>query len=133
MKKVLLFLLSLLLLVACEDRQRVVTPTSDQAKLVMDKKQYDFGTLTDDNGVVEHTFQFVNEGREKLVINRIHAYCHCTAVDYPKEPIKPGHASKIKVYLNTRDLSPGHFTRTIEIFHNGIGGQTLIFVRGEKI
>lgn len=133
MKKVLLFLLSLLLLVACEDRQRVVTPTSDQAKLVMAKELYYFGTLTDDDGIVEHTFQFVNEGREKLVINRIHAYCHCIAVDYPKEPIKPGHASKIKVYLNTHDLTPGHFTRTIEIFHNGIGGQTAIFVRGEKI
>ena len=95
--------------------------------------EYNFGALTDDDQIVEHDFRFVNEGSEKLVISKVQAHCHCTAVDYPKEPIKPGHGNKLKVYLNVRDLSPGYFTRTIEVYPSGNTDKQTIFIKGEKL
>lgn len=115
-----------------KDRGRVTEPKHIHAHLLMEQTEWNFGLLTDANGTVEHEFTIINDGNEPLAIANIQAYCSCTEVEYDKAPIRPGHAIKLKVRLNTHDLSPGHFTRTIEVYTDGNRGRATIFLRGEK-
>ncbi len=132
MKKLTIILLLTSFVLACKDKNRVVEPQDGPAKLVMLETEYNFGELSNNNEVVEHEFHFVNKGSKKLVISKVRPLCHCTVVDYPKEPVKPGHEGVFKVYLDVNELSPGFFTRTIEIYSNGDTERATLFIRGNK-
>ena len=130
MKRIIYFLLLLPLLVACEDKGRMVKPNEGPAHLRITELEYDFGKIDSSKDVLAHEFSFVNDGSEKLVITNVNNFCHCTETEYPKEPIKPGHGGKIKVMLKVRDLTPGYFSRTIEISTNR--NSVRINVKGTK-
>lgn len=132
MKRLTIILLLTMLVFSCKDKNRVVEPLGGPAKLVMLETEYNFGELTNNDDIVEHDFHFVNKGSKKLVISKVHPLCHCTVVDYPKEPVKPGHEGAFKVYLDVNELSPGFFTRTIEIYSNGDTERATLFIRGNK-
>lgn len=129
-KRIFYFLLVLSLLVACEDKNRVVKPNDGPAHLRMIEQEYDFGNVDSYKDVLTHEFSFVNDGSEKLIITDVKNFCHCTHTEYPKEPIKSGHGGKITVTLDARDLTPGFFSRTIEISTNR--NSVRIVVKGTK-
>ncbi|WP_373520268.1 DUF1573 domain-containing protein [Aquiflexum sp.] len=62
--------------------------------------EYDFGTI-DEGKVVEHLFNFTNNGQAPLVISNITASCGCTSPDWTKTPIKPGDEGFVKVVFNS--------------------------------
>jgi hypothetical protein len=72
--------------------------------IVFEKEVYDYGTIK--QGVkVEYDFKFTNTGKNDLIISDAYSSCGCTIPEYPKEPIKPGESSKIKVLFNSAGRS----------------------------
>jgi len=94
--------------------------------------EFNFGTVKDGAGFEFHDFHFRNDGKDPLVISKIETYCHCTAVKYPQEPIKPGEEGVINLRLDCGDVSPGFFSRDIDVYYNGKGSPVRLTVSGKK-
>ncbi len=75
---------------------------------------FDFGTIDEDGGVVEHTFAFKNVGTDPVVILMANSSCGCTIADYTREPIVAGGESTISVDFDPMG-QPGTITKSIEI------------------
>lgn len=62
--------------------------------------EYDFGNISEGK-VVEHVFNFTNNGQAPLVISNITASCGCTSPDWTKTPVQPGQQGFVKVVFNS--------------------------------
>ncbi len=135
MNRIFVLLVSALLLlcVSCKDKGRIVEPKAGPAHLMVEDSEFNFGYVNDADGILQKDFLIVNDGSEPLVISNVHAHCHCTEVDYPKKPIRPGHGARVTVRLDVRSLSTGYFSRTIDFYPNGGGSPTRVEVKGEKL
>ncbi len=78
--------------------------------------EIDFGTHNEGD-VLDTIFNFTNTGKLPLVITKVKTTCGCTTPFWPKEPIKPGEKSQIKVRFNTNH-KPGKQSKTITIHAN---------------
>lgn len=97
-----------------ETRGSSITPVNAQSTQVADpstlgafefpETEYDFGTINEGQ-VVEHVFNFTNNGEAPLVISNITASCGCTSPDWTKTPIKPGEDGYVKVMFNSTSKS----------------------------
>ena len=97
------------------------------AEIKFEKEDHDFGTVANGgNGVTE--FKFTNTGKEPLVITNARGSCGCTVPDWPKEPIKPGASSAIKVSYDTKRVGP--FTKTVTVTHNTNSETTILTIHG---
>ncbi|MBL7796988.1 MAG: DUF1573 domain-containing protein [Saprospiraceae bacterium] len=65
---------------------------------------------------VERSIEARNISTEDLVILNVISGCHCTVVDWPKEPIPPGKSGFIKVVFDA--LKEGEFYKVISISTN---------------
>jgi len=80
----------------------------------------EFDTLTYDFGLLEKgspaicTFDFVNKGKQPLVITRVKSSCGCMVPEWPRQPFAPGEKGSIKVQYNTQIT--GSFQKTIYIY-----------------
>ena len=81
-----------------------------------DSSSYDFGTIQE-GAVVEHTFNFRNDGKYPLILNNITSSCGCTTPEWPKEPIEPNATSSIKVRFDSKNKS-GPQVKTITVYAN---------------
>lgn len=114
----------------CKDKNRVVEPHDGPAHILLKETEHNFGQLDGSESVVSHEFQLINDGGEPLVINEVENFCHCTHVEFPKEPIRPGHAVTLTFYLNVDDVS-GYFIRDVIVHTNA--GNARIQVKGERV
>ena len=95
---------------ALETSNTAVTPVNAQATQVADastlgqfefsQMEHDFGTIAEGE-VIEHLFNFTNNGQAPLVISNITASCGCTSPDWTKTPVKPGETGFVKVVFNS--------------------------------
>jgi hypothetical protein len=121
MKQVFLSAMSLLVggLFALNVNAQEIT-TSEAAKpslaeITFDKDVHDYGTIKQGaNGVYE--FKFKNTGKEPLIISNAQGSCGCTVPDWPKQPIRPGETSAIKVSYDTKRI--GAINKTVTIYSN---------------
>lgn len=65
-----------------------------------DEMVHNFGNVTEGEKV-EYDFKFTNTGDKDLLITDATSSCGCTVPDWPKEPIKPGQSSYMKVVFNS--------------------------------
>ncbi|WP_298153709.1 DUF1573 domain-containing protein [Flavobacterium sp.] len=98
---------------------------------VMDftEKEFDFGSIQQGDKV-EHTFVFKNTGDTDLLITRAIGSCGCTVPDYPKNPIKPGEKSQIKVSFNSANKH-GKNRKSVTITANTIKKQEQIYIKAD--
>lgn len=110
-------------------QSETVTLSSEaQAKMSMEKKSHDFGTI--EEGVqATVTFTFKNTGNAPLILNSVRASCGCTTPKWTKEPIAPGSEGVVTAIYNSKGR-PGNFTKTITVKHNGEGGTEFLTIRG---
>jgi len=110
-------------------QSETVTLSSEaQAKMSMEKKSHDFGTI--EEGVqATVTFTFKNTGNAPLILNSVRASCGCTTPKWTKEPIAPGSEGVVTAIYNAKGR-PGNFTKTITVKHNGEGGTEFLTIRG---
>ncbi len=63
---------------------------------------FNFGTLSEGE-TINHSFEFVNEGKSPLVLSFVEGSCGCTVMkDWPKEPIAPGKKGEINVEFKSK-------------------------------
>jgi hypothetical protein len=87
-----------------------------QANTFFDTLQYDFGKVKQGD-TVEHIFRFTNKATIALVIADVKTTCSCTASEYPKNPIKPGESSFIKIAFDSTDKL-GQYAKGVNIDTN---------------
>ena len=106
------------------------TMAQKDAQIKFDELTHDFGTFSESNPVVTHTFTYTNVGEKPLVINQAVASCGCTVPEYTKTPILPGQKGEIKVTSNGTGKFPGHFKKSITVRTNGAVEMTRLYIEG---
>ncbi len=90
--------------------------TGPADEMVFKTEVHDFGTVQE-GPAADYEFEFKNNSKEPIVIDRVQASCGCTTPSYSKEPILPGKAGTIKASYNTQGR-PGPFTKSITAYTN---------------
>jgi hypothetical protein len=93
-----------------ENNNTAVTPVNAQTTTSADpstlgqfqfsEEEFDFGNINEGQ-VVEHIFNFTNNGQAPLVISNITASCGCTSPEWTKTPVNPGEQGFVKVVFNS--------------------------------
>jgi len=103
--------------------------TADAAAIRFDDLNYNFGTITQGEKVT-YAYKFKNTGKSPLIISSAEASCGCTVPEVPKEPIKPGDESEIKVVFNSAGKL-GRIDKQVTVSSNGIPNVIALHLTGE--
>lgn len=89
-------------------------------KMVFKSTQLDMGTayLSDTTTVYSVDFTFKNKGKADLLITRVTPDCHCTTVEYPKDPIPPKETGTIRAIFDHKIFLPGELVKSIYLRTN---------------
>ncbi|MGB0888630.1 MAG: DUF1573 domain-containing protein [Vicingaceae bacterium] len=136
MKKVLFTFGLLACIVGGVSAQVAATPNQvkvenpNAAKMTFETEVVDYGTIEQGaDGVRE--FKFTNTGKEPLIISNARGSCGCTVPTWPKNPIKPGESSVIKVKYDTKRL--GAINKSVTITSNAATATKVIRIKGKII
>ena len=119
MKSKLAFILPIALFLSLASLQaqsmKIGDPSKNEGKVEWIPMQIDAGKVP--YGVpVEHAYQVKNVSQDSLVILNVKSGCHCTVVDWTKEPIPPGKSGSIKITYDA--LREGEFYKVIAVTTN---------------
>ena len=96
---------------------------------------HDFGKVKK-GPVAEHTFEFVNVGKEPLIVQDVTPSCSCTKVEWDKQPVLPGKTGHITLGVKTSELT-GVFNKSVYIRSNAIvpNGEKryTIYLKGDSV
>ena len=93
---------------------------------------FDFGTVSEGH-VVQHTFEFVNDGPGQALLADVSTTCGCTvAGTWPREPLEPGTQGQIDVTFDTHDKS-GVQDKVVSVVANTNPGVVRLHLRGEVV
>jgi hypothetical protein len=132
MKKVILsmgFMLSMALAGQLKAQPGVTPDPSNPnaADVVFETELIDYGTI-EHNADGNREFKFKNTGKEPLIISNCTGSCGCTVPTWPKEPIKPGETSSIKVHYATDRV--GAFEKTVTVTSNAKSATKVLKIKG---
>ena len=105
---------------------------AQEAVIEFKEKEFDFGTIKEEDGKATTTFEFTNTGDAPLVINGVSASCGCTTPDWSREPIAPGATGFVKASYDTAGR-PGPFRKSITVKSNASEQSVLLFIVGDVI
>ncbi len=72
-----------------------------QPKLVLDKKEHNFGMISEAGDVITTEIKFTNTGKQLLKIYNMDPSCGCISVKAPKKELQPGESMMVKVIFDT--------------------------------
>jgi hypothetical protein len=119
---------------AIADPNAAPTEPVDPATLTsikFDRYEHNFGKI-DEGKSVETVFKFTNSGSKDLIISDAKGSCGCTVPYFPKEPIKPGASSEIKVSYDSKGKS-GVQNKSVTITANTDPAITTLNITSEVI
>lgn len=135
MKKILLGILSLSILAACNNAGSATTSdnadATGKAAIKFEKDVFDFGKINPGDKV-NHKYKFVNTGKSPLIITDSYATCGCTKPEWPHTPIKPGGSGVIDVTFNSAGKS-GLQDKQITVVANTEPNHTVVHLIGEVL
>ena len=105
---------------------------SQNDTFTFDKKEHDFGNITESGGEVECVFTFTNTGDSPLTITKVTASCGCTAPSWTKEPVAPGQQGYINAKFNPKGRS-GNFTKLLAVYSNGAPKRMSLKIKGHIV
>ena len=76
--------------------------------------KHNFGAFHEDEGTVECTFRYVNDGDAPLSITAARTSCGCTLPHYTREPLAPGDTAYVTVSYDPTGR-PGRFSKNVYI------------------
>ena len=94
-----------------------------------DETSYDWGTIPEGDKMT-HVFKFKNTGTNDMIISDAHGSCGCTVPEWPKEPIKPGKMSQIKVIFDSKGKA-GDQTKSVTITANTEPTNMVLMIKGK--
>ncbi len=102
-----------------------------QTKIGFPEAQWNFGTIKQGD-IVKHNFVFTNEGENDLILEDVKPTCGCTALDWPREPVKPGESGTIVTQFNSRGKL-GQQKKYFTIRYNGTPETERVSFRGNVV
>ena len=94
-----------------------------------DETSYDWGTIAENEKMI-HVFKFKNTGTNDMIISDAHGSCGCTVPEWPKEPIKPGKSSQIKVIFDSKGKA-GDQSKSVTITANTEPTNMVLMIKGK--
>ena len=82
--------------------------------MVFETYEWDFGQINEADGVVEHTFRFVNVSNNPIQIDNVATSCGCTTVLYSTQPVAGGDYGEVTVAFDP-SRTEGRVLREVEI------------------
>jgi hypothetical protein len=132
MKKLIATFLVLFASVSFINAQEPVTaeqPENPNApKIEFTNKVINYGDI-DYKADSNREFEFVNKGKEPLILTSVRASCGCTTPSWTREPVAPGAKGIIKVKYDTGRV--GNFTKTITVQSNASNGTVTLQIKGK--
>lgn len=101
-------------------------------EMKFDSKEHDFGTFKEENGNVSYSFEFINTGKQPIIINQVRSSCGCTSPEWSKEPIAPGRKGFVKATFDPKNR-PGPFNKSITVTANTNPAITILRINGNVI
>jgi hypothetical protein len=101
----------------------------DGPVLKFEEETFDFGTIQEKNGSVEHKFVFSNTGSAPLTIQGVRASCGCTTPAWSREPVLPGKTGYVTARYNPLNR-PGPFRKSLTITSNASKPTMVLFIKG---
>ncbi len=96
-------------------KMKIGDPTKNNGKVEFEPMQIETGEIP--YGVpIERAYSVKNVSDEDLIILDVKSGCHCTVVDWPKEPLKPGQSASIKITYDA--LKEGQFYKIVSVNTN---------------
>jgi len=103
--------------------------TQAQTKVTFEEVDHDFDEIREEDGSVEHTFRFVNEGDNPIRITNVKASCGCTTPGWTKEEVMPGDSGFVMARYNPRNR-PGRFRKSLRITASDSAFDQTLFIQG---
>jgi hypothetical protein len=94
-----------------------------------DELSYDWGTIPEGEKMT-HIFKFKNTGANDMIISDAHGSCGCTVPEWPKEPIKPGKSSQIKVIFDSKGKA-GDQNKSVTLTANTEPANVVLMIKGK--
>jgi len=76
---------------------------------------YDFSYINEIDGEVEHTFHFINKGKEPFSILEVVSECGCTVPLYTEGMVQPGDSGVVKAIFNPQEPVGKEFDKTLTV------------------
>ena len=97
-------------------------------EIEIDQDYFDFGEIDQDKSI-RIDFKLKNIGNAPLLISSVKGSCGCTVPDWPKEVIKPGTETNIKVTFNSGKRQ-GKQKKTVTLVTNAIPSTKVLTITG---
>lgn len=131
MKKIIFFAMMLIASMQVNAQDKTEVNTNPNApKISFESNVIDYGEIVKGADGVRY-FNFVNGGKEPLILSNVRSSCGCTVPEYPRTPIGPGQESQIKIKYDTKRVGP--FRKTVTIYSNVEGGAVVLTVKGRVL
>jgi hypothetical protein len=92
---------------------------------------YDFGEINEGKEI-SYAYEFVNDGKQTLLIAEAKSSCGCTVPKWPQKPISPGDSGRINIVFNSLNRT-NHQSKTINIFANTVPNKTTLYLQGNVL
>jgi hypothetical protein len=102
----------------------------DKAKIAFIQKKHCFGNIKHKE-IAQFKFDFINPGKEELVILDVESSCGCAKPEWDDDPISQGERSTIKVEYDAE--APGVFVKSFKVFYNGKNSPAILRIRGTVV
>ncbi len=102
-------------------------PDLPKTNIAFVQTAHDFGVIKDDKKQYA-TFDFVNKGKEPLLILSAEGSCGCTVPTWPREPVAPGKTGKIEVSFDPNGKT-GEHTKIVTITSNTDPQTTILTIK----
>lgn len=103
-----------------------------QGKAVFKETVHDFGTIKEEDGFVNVTFEFVNQGSRPLTLTSVKASCGCTTPEWSKEPVPSRGKGFVKASYNPKNR-PGAFSKSITVHTDGMPKMVVLKIKGNVL
>ena len=127
MKKAILSFGLIVCTILAVSAQETKIENPNAPEITFESETIDYGKIEQGaDGVRE--FKFTNTGKSPLIISNARGSCGCTVPTWPKEPIKPGESSVIKVKYDTKRSGP--INKSVTITSNASTPTKVIRIKG---
>jgi len=91
---------------------------------------HNFGTMTSGSDI-SYEFEFVNTGKNPLIISNVSTSCGCTTPSYNREPVQSKERGKILVKYDSSRI--GSFSKTITVYSNAENSPVVLSIKGTVV
>ena len=131
MKKSILIVIAFVVSLQLNAQDNVEVNKNPNAPVIsFESNVIDYGEIVKGSDGIKY-FNFVNSGKEPLIISNVRSSCGCTVPEYPRTPIGPNQESHIKIKYDTKRVGP--FRKTITIYSNVEDGAIVVTVKGRVL